>query len=170
MDYKSSEQTIAWFKDRYLEENLEIKPPYQRRPVWTVKQKSNLIESILMRLPIPEIYIHLTTTAEGQTNCAVDDGQQRIRSILQFIEVEQEEGEKEYNRFSLEYLEPDSSWRGQTFDGLTGEQKQTFFGHSLAVRFLSNATESEVAVSLTSTTGSLNHSRATGSERGKAAV
>jgi len=117
MDYKSSEQTIAWFKDRYLEENLEIKPPYQRRPVWTVKQKSNLIESILMRLPNP---------------------------ILQFIEVEQEEGEKEYNRFSLEYLEPDSSWRGQTFDGLTGEQKQTFFGHSLAVRFLSNATESEV--------------------------
>lgn len=144
MLYKSTEQTVGWFKDRYVAEDLEIRPPYQRRPVWTVKQKSNLIESILMGLPIPEIYIHVTTSAQGKTNYAVVDGQQRIRSILQFIGVEQEEGEKEYNRFGLEYLEPTSSWRGVTFEDLTDEQKRTFFGHSLAVRLLSNATEPEV--------------------------
>jgi hypothetical protein len=64
--------------------------------------------------------------------------------MLQFIGVERQEGEKEYNRFALEYLDPASSWRGTTFDDLNDEQKRGFFGHSLAVRLLSNATEPEV--------------------------
>ena len=83
MKYDASQQTLGWFKERYLEGNLEIRPPYQRRPVWSVRQKSNLIESILLKLPVPEIYIHTETSADGKTTYAVVDGQQRVRSILQ---------------------------------------------------------------------------------------
>jgi hypothetical protein len=144
MDYKSSEQTIGWFKDRYLEGNLEIKPPYQRRPVWAPRQKSNLVESILLGLPVPEIYIHLTTSAEGATHYAVVDGQQRVRSVLQFIGIDKEEGEKEFNGFPLEGLEEDSLWRNTTFADLTPKKREKFYGYSLSVRFLKEATNADV--------------------------
>jgi hypothetical protein len=144
MNYNSSEQTIGWFKDRYLEGNLEIKPPYQRRPVWAPRQKSNLVESILLGLPVPEIYIHSTTSAEGATHYAVVDGQQRIRSVLQFVGIDKEEGEKEFNGFSLEGLQEDSEWRNTTFADLPPKKREKFFGYKLSVRFLTEATDEDV--------------------------
>lgn len=144
MEYKSSEQTIGWFKDRYLEGNLEIKPPYQRRPVWAPRQKSNLVESVLLGLPVPEIYIHSTTSAEGTTHYAVVDGQQRIRSVLQFIGIDKEEGEKDFNGFSLEGLEEDSQWRNTSFADLTPKKREKFYDYSLSVRFLKDATDTDV--------------------------
>jgi hypothetical protein len=144
MKYNASEQTIGWFKDRYLEETLEIRPPYQRRPVWTVRQKSNLIESILLGLPVPEIYIHSTTSDEGETEYAVVDGQQRVRAILQFLGLDRDENEQDSNGFSLEELREESRWKGLTFADLTVDEKKKFYGHKLAVRFLEDSTEPEV--------------------------
>jgi hypothetical protein len=144
MKYSAGEQTIAWFKDRYLEGSLEIRPPYQRRPVWALRQKSNLVESILMGLPIPEIYVHTFTSETGKTTYAVVDGQQRVRTILQFIGLDRDEGEQDENKFSLSDLASDSPWRGFTFEDLTPAQKMAFYGHQLAVRSLSNSTDEEI--------------------------
>ena len=144
MKYSAGEQTIAWFKDRYLEGSLEIRPPYQRRPVWALRQKSNLIESILMGLPIPEIYVHTFTSDTGKTTYAVVDGQQRVRTILQFLGLDRDEGEQDENKFNLSDLAPDSAWRNTTFDDLTGDQKIAFYGHQLAVRSLSKSTDEEI--------------------------
>jgi len=144
MKYSAGEQTIAWFKDRYLEGSLEIRPPYQRRPVWALRQKSNLIESILMGLPIPEIYVHTFTSETGKTTYAVVDGQQRVRTILQFIGLDKDEGEQDENKFSLSDLTPDSPWHNVTFGELTPDQKRAFYGHQLAVRSLSNSIDEEI--------------------------
>jgi hypothetical protein len=143
MKYDATQQTVGWLRDRYLEGNLEIKPPYQRRPVWTVRQKSNLIESILLGLPIPEIYIHTETNEDGHTNYAVVDGQQRVRSILQFVGIDKDEGEED-NGFSLEEVPEDSDWKNVAFGDLNGDQKKKFFGHQMAVRMLSDATDEEI--------------------------
>lgn len=144
MDYDATQQTLGWFKDRYVEGTLEIRPPYQRRPVWTVRQKSNLIESILLKLPVPEIYIHTTTDEDGKTTYAVVDGQQRVRAILQFLGLDQDETEADENGFALEELSEDSDWRNTTFSDLTNQQKKQFYGHQMAVRMLTNATDDEV--------------------------
>lgn len=144
MKYTASEQTVAWIKDRYLEGSLEIRPPYQRRPVWTVVQKSNLIESILFNLPVPEIYIHTVTSDDGKTIYAVVDGQQRVRAILQFLGLDKDENEVDYNAFSLSGLPVDSAWRNATFAELTSDQREQFYGYQLAVRFLSKATDDAI--------------------------
>lgn len=144
MKYHSTEHPVSWFKQRYEEGTLEIRPPYQRRPVWVQRQKSKLIESILMELPIPEIYIDESTTPEGRTTYAVVDGQQRIRAVLQFFGVDQDPQEKEWNNFALGKLEATSEWKDKTFDELTSSQKQQFFGYRLAVRTLSNTVQGEV--------------------------
>lgn len=144
MKYHSTEHPVSWFKQRYQEGTLEIRPPYQRRPVWVQRQKSKLIESILMELPVPEIYIDESTTADGQTTYAVVDGQQRIRTILQFLGVDQDPQEQDYNDFALGKLEATSEWKDKTFGDLTSGQKQQFYGYLVAVRTLKNSVNSEV--------------------------
>jgi hypothetical protein len=144
MDFTSSVEIISWIKDRYLEGTLKIKPPYQRKPIWTTKQKCYLIESILMGLPVPEIYIQQTTTPEGSSTYAIVDGQQRIRTVLQFVGAEMDKEEQEYNKFSLDKLDAISQWKDLTFAELENDQKKKFFGYKFAVRYLNTESDDEV--------------------------
>lgn len=144
MDFNSTEQSISWFRDRYREGSLTIKPPYQRKPVWTAKQKSYLIESILLKLPVPEIYIQQSVSPEGETSYAVVDGQQRIRTILQFIGSETDPEEDENNKFKLESLPTSSDWRNTSFAELTDEQKRAFYGYRFVVRYLNTEDDEQV--------------------------
>jgi len=146
MNFTSSVQTVGWFRDRYREGTLIIKPPYQRKPVWAMRQKCSLIESILMSLPVPEIYIQQITLLEPEdkTVYAIVDGQQRIRTILQFVGSEKDPEEKEHNKFPLDKLEPNSLWRNLTFNELSDEQKKRFYGYAFAVRYLNTDNDDEV--------------------------
>lgn len=61
---------------------LIIHPEYQRLFRWSVQQKSHLIESILLALPIPQIFV-----IENQDGVLeLIDGLQRTSTVLQFIE------------------------------------------------------------------------------------
>ncbi len=70
---------VKWSK----EGSLIIAPPFQRKPVWTDRNKSYLIDSILNNYPVPELYIQVKTDSEGNSEYIIVDGQQRIRSILE---------------------------------------------------------------------------------------
>ncbi|MCI0402290.1 MAG: DUF262 domain-containing protein [Acidobacteria bacterium] len=121
-----------------------IKPPYQRKPVWASRQKCYLIESILMGLPVPEIYVQQTTTPDGETTYAIVDGQQRIRTVLQFVGSETDPDEQEYNKFLLDKLPIGSPWSSKSFGDLTDEEKTRFYGYSFAVRYLQTNSDAEV--------------------------
>jgi hypothetical protein len=144
MNHNSTEQNIGWFRDRYLEGSLTIKPPYQRKPVWKARQKCYLVESILMGLPVPEIYIQQTVSSNDKTQYAIVDGQQRMRAILQFIGVEREDAETEYNQYNLDQLDVTSPWSNFTFTKLNADQRKRFIGHRMAVRYLNTENEDEI--------------------------
>ncbi|MFH1370111.1 MAG: DUF262 domain-containing protein [Planctomycetota bacterium] len=144
MEFNSSEQTVGWFKDRYFENTLTIRPPYQRKPIWSAKQKCYLVESILLGLPVPEVYIQQSISAKGESTYAIVDGQQRIRSVLQFIGAENDPMESEQNKFPLDKLKNDSRWRNKTFDELSEEEKRRFYGYKLAVRYLNTNNDDDV--------------------------
>jgi hypothetical protein len=144
MKFTTSVQSISWFRDRYREGTLAIKPPYQRKPVWVARQKCYLIESILRGLPVPEIYIQQITTPEGQTTYAIVDGQQRIRSVLQFVGAETDPEEMEYNKFALDKIEVTSDWHNVEFANLSADVKKKFYGYQLAVRYLDTDDDDEV--------------------------
>lgn len=60
---------------------LVIQPEYQRLFRWSEEQRSRLIESILLELPIPQIFV-----IENQDGVLeLIDGLQRISSVIQFI-------------------------------------------------------------------------------------
>ena len=88
-------RNVAWFKQVYERKELEMKPPFQRNPVWVTRQKSYLIDTILNRYPIPEIYMQETADEHGHAKYIIIDGQQRIRSILEFMEGKFSIDEKE---------------------------------------------------------------------------
>jgi hypothetical protein len=144
MDFNSTEHSIGWFRDQYRDGTLEIRPPYQRKPVWAARQKSFLIESILLGLPVPEVYIQQVVSAEGDSAHAVVDGQQRIRSILQFIGAEDDPEEREHNRFALDKLPTTSRFYNTTFEDLSDLKKRAFYGYRLSVRILETEDEDEV--------------------------
>lgn len=60
---------------------LIIDPDFQRGNVWAKKQGSELVESILMGIPIPVMYLFEMKDGKKQ----VVDGRQRITAILDFL-------------------------------------------------------------------------------------
>jgi len=63
---------------------LNLNPDFQRNEVWKIKQKSRLIESILIKIPIPSFYID----ARDEANWIVIDGLQRLSTIIRYMKDE----------------------------------------------------------------------------------
>lgn len=61
-----------------------LDPDYQRQTVWNPKQKSELIESILMGIPLPLIYVK----EDDKGVYIIVDGRQRLTTLFQFINHE----------------------------------------------------------------------------------
>ncbi|RDJ20748.1 DUF262 domain-containing protein [Bosea caraganae] len=101
-----------------------MSPPFQRNPVWTVRQKSSLIETILLEFPIPEIYMQNIVEEDGKEKHIIVDGQQRIRAILEYITGD----------FEIE--EEGSRWQGLSFDDLSSEERKKIYEYRLLVRIL----------------------------------
>src|SRR5208282_5672846 len=139
MKHASRPQAISWFQEYYKGGRLELRPPFQRKPVWTSKQRSFLVESILMDVPIPEVYVQVTQANDGTEQYGVVDGQQRLRTILQFVGIEsdkdQERGE-DINRFALESLPDDSPYKDRVFADMSIDERKSFFRYEICVRFL----------------------------------
>lgn len=135
-DYlNSTVQNISWFKKMYDDGLLEMHPPFQRNPVWTEKQSSFLIDSILRGFPIPEVYLQEKVDAAGNTITIVVDGQQRIRSFLSFIA----------DGFSIDESQS-STWGGMKFSELSDVDKISFFKYKFVVRVLPDIDEDEIRV------------------------
>ena len=81
-----------------------LAPAFQRFEVWTRRQKCELIESILMGIPLPAIY--LLETKDGKRQ--VVDGRQRISTIISFMKDE----------FKLADLKILKDYNGKTFSTL----------------------------------------------------
>ena len=65
-------------------EILTLRPAYQRRLRWNPRQKSTLIESFLLNIPVPPIFLYENEAARYE----VMDGQQRLNSVHEFMENE----------------------------------------------------------------------------------
>lgn len=91
-------------------------PEFQRDFVWKQTQASKLIESFLVGLPVPPVYVY--TERESQYFLVID-GQQRLKSIFYFFEGyfgEVVQGQRRV--FQLTGLSPDSRFKDKAFAAL----------------------------------------------------
>ena len=80
---------------------INLHPEYQRRLVWDRKKRSLFIESLLMNIPIPPIFL----LEWEYSRYEVMDGQQRLSTIVEFYD----------NRFKLSGLEEWPELNGRTY-------------------------------------------------------
>ncbi len=102
----------------YSQKELIIQPEYQRLFRWSNQQKSRLIESILLELPIPQIF----TIENSDGVLELIDGLQRLSSVIQFIDASvldftDVEGET-LNPLTLEGCDQISELNNLTFEDL----------------------------------------------------
>lgn len=66
--------------DTILNKSIQLDPEYQRSFVWNDNQKSKLIESFIMNVPIPPVFLYEIEFAKYE----VMDGRQRLTTIRDF--------------------------------------------------------------------------------------
>lgn len=76
-----ADPTIESLNCKYLKGKLILQPDYQRRFVMKPQIASKLIESILLNIPLPTVYLN----EEDDGSWSVIDGQQRLTAIISFI-------------------------------------------------------------------------------------
>ncbi len=67
---------------------IKLDPDYQRRHRWNVDTSSRLIESLILNIPIPTIYISQDVDVDSETEeyrYSVIDGQQRLTAMYNFF-------------------------------------------------------------------------------------
>jgi hypothetical protein len=79
--------SIGELSNLYRDEELDIHPEFQRIFRWTDEQKTRLIESILLGIPLPSIFV-----AQNERGIwDVVDGVQRLSTIFQFMGILKDE-------------------------------------------------------------------------------
>ncbi|MBF0540966.1 MAG: DUF262 domain-containing protein [Nitrospirae bacterium] len=101
--------------------NLFLDPAYQRAFVWPIEKQSRFIESMILGIPLPPIYLN----QDKKGNYIVVDGKQRITTISDFMS-------KGEHKFKLQGLEALLDLNGKSFDDLKELDKRN--GTDLHVR------------------------------------
>ncbi|MEH1932804.1 MAG: DUF262 domain-containing protein [Nostoc sp.] len=115
---ESLDFTFGEIVNLHSNKELIIQPEYKRLFRWTDEQKSRLIESILLELPIPQIFV--MENMDGSLELI--DGLQRVSSVIQFIEpslltaIATEENKTEY--LVLQGCDLIVDLNGKTFEDL----------------------------------------------------
>jgi hypothetical protein len=109
-------------------EILNLRPEYQRRLRWTNKQKSLLIESLLLNVPIPPVFLYESDLARYE----VMDGQQRLSTITEFLS----------NDFALIGLESLNILSGRRYNQLPPRIKRGLERASISAIVLLHETQS----------------------------
>lgn len=136
-DHTSYEgRDVKWIKDHFERKLLFVDDSFQRQFVWLPKHRIRLIETMLAGFPIPEIYLWQTNTDPdtGDSKYSIIDGQQRIRSVVGFIN-----NEYKLRKTSLNKDYQDASFADKKFFELTPEQKAIIWKYKFHIKFISSA-------------------------------
>lgn len=126
--------TIREFVSMHADGDLNLQPDYQRNYVMNPKQASRLVESVMMDVPLPVIYL----AEEKDNTYSVIDGQQRLTSFISFIHGTIH---GTTNTFYLRGLKVFTELNRKTFADLTSEQQKKIRSttlHSIVIKKESN--------------------------------
>lgn len=109
------------------EGEIDLSPDFQREYVWRARQRTRLIESILLGIPLPAFYFNQSEAGAYQ----VVDGVQRLSTISLFMR-----GEHRLSNIDLEYL---SDLHDKTYDQLDTAAVRRFRSTQIVVHVLNAA-------------------------------
>jgi hypothetical protein len=104
--------TLGGYVDLWEKDQL-IVPDFQRQYVWDRVRASKLVESFLLGLPVPGVFLY---KERNSPKYLIIDGQQRITSVVRYIKGTFDEGV-----FRLKNVDP--RYEGKRFEDLSDEDK-----------------------------------------------
>ena len=122
-------QVIRWFLDMYHNGQLDLDPPYQRRSVWTLKDRKFFLDTIFRNYPSPAIFIHKEVDKElGRMRYHVVDGKQRLETIILFTR----------NGLAIDRDYGDARLNGKKWKGIEDapDLKTRFYGYALPIELI----------------------------------
>ncbi len=119
-----------WFRRRELIVNNE----YQRGAgLWPTPAKSYFIDTVLKGFPFPKVYFYERMDKETKRpRREIVDGQQRITTLVEFAD-----GKFALGKNAIGY-------EGRLFSQLSEEQQENFFGYTVSVDVIRNATRPDL--------------------------
>jgi len=103
MDYEIKKFSIRKLVRLVKSQKINLNPPYQRNPIWSLEAKQLLIKSIQMGYPMPNLFLH----QKDEDSVDMVDGQQRTRSIIGFLDgiFKTKEGEYYNKKLFINFLD-----------------------------------------------------------------
>lgn len=137
IDYDTREYPVEVLVQKYLirleeDDNDLFVPDYQRELTWPEEHQSRFIESVLMGLPIPYLFVADVKGQEGRIE--IVDGSQRIRTLARFMN----------NDLQLSGLKKLDKLNGFRFDDLPLVRQRRFGRHTLRMIELREGTDEDV--------------------------
>lgn len=137
VDYDTREYPVEVIVAKYLEgldddSNEIFVPDYQRDHTWEPRRQSRFIESVLIGLPIP--YLFVADIAEREGRLEIVDGSQRIRTLADFLT----------NDLVLEQLDKLTHLNGFRFKDLPQSRQRRFKRHTLRLIELTEKANEEI--------------------------
>jgi rubredoxin len=127
-----SSPTLASLQLQFQRKRLDTQPEFQRYEVWSQQKKSALIESILLDLPIPQVFL----AQEPDNTSVVIDGQQRMMAIFRYLDDE----------YALKGVV--SAIEGRTFSQLPADLQEKIENYELRVVKILKESDPEVRFTL----------------------
>ncbi len=125
------ELTIELLLGKLDRQELDLVPDFKRHAdLWTDAVKSRLIESILIRIPLPVFYIDAT----NENTWLVIDGSQRLFTLKQFV------SDKTLKLIDLEYLH---ELQGKNYDELERRYQRRILESQVVVYLIERGTPPE---------------------------
>ncbi|MBX3616670.1 GmrSD restriction endonuclease domain-containing protein [Nitrosomonas sp.] len=100
---RSLSELHRWYKSG----RIIIDPEWQRNYVWDISRASKLIESFLLDIPVPVVYLAKTDSGKYE----VIDGLQRLTSVFNFFD----------NKYKLQKLDLLNEYKGKSYQDLPNE-------------------------------------------------
>jgi hypothetical protein len=135
--------TIDLLLQRIKYDELNLTPDFQRKDgIWNNRTKSRLIESILIRIPLPAFYMDAT----DENKWVVIDGLQRLTTLKMFVinkDINNNENDRD-KPLKLSELEFLTQLNGKTFDELPRNFQRRIIETQVTVYLIEKGTPAAV--------------------------
>ncbi|MDM8550419.1 DUF262 domain-containing protein [Desulfobacterales bacterium HSG2] len=144
--FDSYDIAVRQLYDMILEGMINIAPEYQRHFVWKGERQSALIESLLLGIPIPSLFMATNKDASWD----VVDGVQRLTTLLNFIGNEKDLKETGINfkPLRLSKLEKLDAMNGIVYEDLPKSMQIMLKTRSLRITVLNDRSDFNVRYDL----------------------
>ncbi len=147
VDFDTYDVTVDELLRRVAAGRIDIAPVYQRQFRWDPPRQSRLIESVLLGIPVPPLFMATNQEADRVTQWEVVDGLQRLLTLVNFAgndNAREVSGILSQHRLKLKGLDKLETFAGATYADLPDDIQAALLDRPMKVIVLNDKSDLQV--------------------------